>query len=281
MKYRAIINKGASILKDNMILTANIDAELLLSKIVSISREKILLNLESELNQDKIEEYINLINRRIKKEPVSQITGKKFFWKDEFVVNKNVLTPRFETELLVEEVIKSFKHISNIRVLDAGVGSGCILISLLSEKKNWRGVGVDISRLALKTARTNAKIQQIENRIRFIHSDIDKFSGNKYDLVVSNPPYISKVGYSSLDTSVRCFEPKMALYGGIDGFRIIEKVIKKSKLILKNNGSILMEIGLGQHYNTCKILKNNGFYILKTIKDYQKIKRCIFAKKIK
>ena len=144
MKYRAIINKGASILKDNMILTANIDAELLLSKIVSISREKILLNLESELNQDKIEEYINLINRRIKKEPVSQITGKKFFWKDEFVVNKNVLTPRFETELLVEEVIKSFKHISHIRVLDAGVGSGCILISLLSEKKNWRGVGVNM-----------------------------------------------------------------------------------------------------------------------------------------
>ena len=281
MNYRNIISKGKSILKKYSIFNAGIDSELLLSISLNKSRQKILLNLEEKLDQIQIDNYFKLIDRRKKKEPISFITGSKFFWKNDFVINKNVLTPRPETELLLEEVLKIYKKSNNIRVLDIGIGSGCILISLLKEKRRWKGDGVDISRFALKTAKTNAKIQHVENRIRFIHSDIDNFNFGKYDLIVSNPPYINKIEYNNLGLEVKDYEPLEALYGGIDGFKIIEKVIKKSKFILKLNGLLVMEIGLGQHFKVDTLLKNNGFYIQKIIKDYQNIKRCFIAKKIK
>ena len=281
MNYRNIINKGTTILKKNAILTANIDAEWLLSIAINKTREKILLNLEDELSLNEESLYLDLVNRRKIKEPISYIRGKKFFWKYDFVVNKNVLTPRFETELLIEEVLKLYKNTDNIRVLDIGLGSGCILISLLKEKKRWKGVGIDVSELAINVAKTNAKIQQVRNRIKFINSDIDKFNSYKYDLIVSNPPYINKIGYNNLDLGVKNYEPIKALYGGVDGLRIIEKIIGKSKFILKNNGILVMEIGLGQHQKVSEQLKKSGFYVFKTVKDYQKIKRLIFAKKIK
>ena len=281
MNYRNIINKGKSILKQHLIYNADIDSELLLSISLNKSRQKILLNSEEKLNQEQIDNYFKLINRRKKREPISFITGNKFFWKDDFIINKNVLTPRAETELLLEQVLKIYKESNNIRVLDIGLGSGCILISLLKEKSKWKGDGIDISKFALKTAKTNAKIQQVENRMRFIHSDIDNFNFGKYDLIVSNPPYINKIENNNLDLEVKDYEPLEALYGGIDGFKIIEKVIKKSKFILKLNGLLVMEIGLGQHFKVDTLLKNNGFYIQKIIKDYQNIKRCFIAKKIK
>tara|TARA_Y100000590_G_scaffold204433_2_gene231844 strand:- start:825 stop:1670 length:846 start_codon:yes stop_codon:yes gene_type:complete len=281
MNFRNILEKGTLILKNNSILTASSDAEMLLSISTSKSREKILLNLEQELNKNEIKNYIKLINRRKKKEPISFITGKRFFWKSEFIINKSVLTPRFETEFLVEELLKIYKFSNNINVLDIGVGSGCILISLLKEKIKWKGVGLDISDLAIKIGNINAKIQQVSNRIRFVNSDIDKFFLGKYDLIVSNPPYINKVEYNNLDLGVKGYEPKIALYGGVDGLRIIEKIVKKSKYILKKKGILAMEIGINQHYKVSKLLKNNGFFILKTIKDYQNIKRCLIAKKIK
>ena len=280
MNYRNIIDKGISILKKSSISSYSFDAEFLLSISLNKSRESILLNLEDEIDLNDQKKYIDLINRRKQKEPISIIVGKRFFWKDEFIVNKNVLTPRFETELMVEEILKLYKNKSSISVLDVGLGSGCILISLLKEKKKWSGAGLDISKLALKTAKTNAKIQHVFNRIKFINSDIDKFSSNKYDLIVSNPPYINKIEYNNLDLGVKDYEPIKALYGGIDGLRIIEKVIKKSKLILKNKGILALEIGKGQYYKVNNLLKSNGFFILKTIEDFQKIKRSMIAKKI-
>ena len=281
MNYRNIINKASMILRKNSISSASLDAEILLSESLKISREKIILNLENKLNPNQIINFEKFINRRKKKEPVSLIIGKKFFWKNEFNVNKNVLTPRFETEFLIEEILRKFKLSSSMRVLDIGLGSGCILISLLKEKKRWSGTGIDISPLAIKIAKINAKMQQVDNRIKFLNSDIDKFSLGKYDLIVSNPPYINKIEYNNLDAGVKDYEPKSALYGGLDGFRIIEKVIKKSKTILKNNGLLAMEIGIGQYYKTSELLTKNGFFISKTVRDYQKIKRCLFARKIK
>ena len=280
MNYRNIIDKGTLILKNSSILSAKLDAELLLTLTLNIPREKILLNLKKKLNKSEIIDYLKLINKRKKKEPISSISGKKFFWKYEFLLNKDVLAPRFETELLVEEVLKNFKFSNNINVLDVGIGSGCILISLLKERKRWRGIGLDISALAIKIAKINAKIQHVENRIRFLNSDIDKISTGKYDLIVSNPPYINKIGYNNLDLGVKNYEPKLALYGGVDGLRIIEKVIDKSNDILKKNGLLAMEIGLGQYYKVSELLKKNEFYIIKTVKDYQNIKRCLIAKKL-
>ena len=279
MNYRNLILRGTKILKNNSILTADIDAELLLSISLKKSRSNILLNLDQDLSNKQIEKYIDLIHRRKNKEPLSFIAGKRFFWKNDFKIDKYVLTPRFETELLVEAVLKNLKFYKRISVLDIGTGSGCIIISLLKEKQNWKGTAVDISKFALKNAKTNAKMQQVYNRIKFINSDIDKFCGRKYDLIVSNPPYINKIGYNSLDNSVKDYEPERALYGGVDGYNIIEKVIKKSKTILKNNGLLAIEIGMGQKFKTSNLLNNNGFYILKIIKDYQNIQRCILAKK--
>ena len=281
MNYRNIINKGASILRNNAISTAHLDAEILLSKSLNKTREEIILNLEDKLNVHQINSYYRLINRRRKKEPISLITKKKYFWKYEFVVNKNVLTPRFETEFLVEEVLKIYQKTKKINVLDIGLGSGCILISLLKERNIWQGTGIDISSLAIEIAKTNAKIQQVHNRIRFIKSDIDKLYLGKYDLIVSNPPYINKIGYNKLDIGVKGYEPKKALYGGVDGFKVIEKVIKKSRTILKNNGLLALEIGLGQHYKASELLRKNGFVVVKKVKDYQNINRCLFAKKIR
>jgi len=281
MNYRNILEKGTLILKHNSILTASLDAELLLSISTNKSREKILLNLSQKLKKEEIKSYVELINRRKKKEPISFITGKRYFWKSKFIVNRNVLTPRFETEFLVEDLLKIYKFSNNINVLDIGVGSGCILISLLKEKNKWKGTGLDISKLAIKIAKINAKIQQVDNRIRFVNSDIDKFFSGKYDVIVTNPPYINKIEYNNLDLGVKGYEPKLALYGGIDGLRIIEKIINKSKLILKNKGILAMEIGINQYHRVTKLLEKNGFFILKSIKDYQNIKRCLIAKKIK
>ena len=281
MNLIKLINKGTEILKKNSIFTASIDAEILLSISLNKSRDKMLLNQNQKINFSQIKNYINLINRRKRKEPVSLIEKKRFFWDSNFLVNRDVLTPRFETELLVQEILKIYKFSKKIRILDVGTGSGCILISLLKEKKKWAGVGIDISLKSIKTAKTNAKIQQVSNRIRLIKSDIDKFFNGKYDLIVSNPPYINNIDYNNLDVEVKDYEPKIALYGGIDGYSVIEKVIKKSKLILKTNGLLAMEFGLGQNYKTKELLKNNGFYISKIIKDYQNITRCIIARKIK
>ena len=280
MNYRNILEKGSSILKNNLISTPKLDAELLLSLIICKSREGILLNLEQRLSKNEIKKFNDLINRRIKKEPISQITGRRFFWKSEFSVDKNVLTPRFETELLVEQILKDFKFSDKLRILDVGIGSGCILLSLLSEKNNWRGVGIDISKMAINIAKLNAKIQQIDNRVKFINSHIDNFFDDKYDIVVSNPPYINIYNYNNLDLGVKGYEPRIALYGGIDGTKIIEKVIKKSNKILKNGGTLAMEIGIGQFFKVCELLRNNSFFISKTVEDYQKIRRCLIAKKI-
>ena len=281
INFRNTINKGSEILKKNFIETANIDAELLLSFSIKQSREKILLNLEKKLDYHDVRKYFELIERRKKKEPISLIIGKKTFWKYDFYVNKDVLTPRKETEFLIEEILKLYKNYNKIRVLDIGTGSGCIIISLMKEKIRWSGIAVDISELAIKVAKYNAKIQQVENRIKFIKSDIDKFSSNKYDLIVSNPPYINKIRYNNLDLGVKDYEPKKALYGGVDGLRVIEKVVNKSSILLKNNGFLIMEIGLMQYNKTFEILKENGFYVKKIVKDYQRINRCVVSQKIK
>ncbi len=281
MNYRKIIDEGVKILKKNYISSANLDAQLLLSLSVKKPREEIILNSEIKMNLDQIKYFYDLIDRRKKREPISQIAGKKFFWKGEFNVNKSVLTPRFETELLVEEILKLYDSSSKINFIDIGSGSGCIIISLLKERKGWFGTGLDISKPTIQVAKINAKIQQVDNRIKFINSDIDKLYYGKYDLIVTNPPYINKIGYNNLDFGVKGYEPKLALYGGLDGLHIIEKVIKKSRLVLKNNNSLLaMEIGLGQHYKVLEILRKNRFYIVKTLRDYQRIKRFIFARKL-
>ncbi len=275
-----VISNGAHILKKKLINNPYLDSEILLSKTLKTSREKLLLNLDKEIKNNEIVEFNKLINRRKKKEPVAHILGYKSFWKSNFRVNKDVLIPRPETEHIVEEVIKMMTKLGSYNILDIGTGSGCLIISIILERQGSYGTAVDISKKAINLAKYNAKIQHIQNRIKFVNSDIDKFYQGKYDLIISNPPYIKNCKINYLDDDVKLYEPKVALDGGIDGYSKTKKIIKKSSKLLKINGKLVLEIGDGQKNFINEILKKNGFYINKVVKDLSKKYRCIVSTKI-
>jgi release factor glutamine methyltransferase len=206
--------------------------------------------------------------------------NKKFFWKSEFYVNKNTLIPRPDTEIIIEQILKVTKNKHRLRILDIGVGSGCILLSILKEKKNFYGTGIDISKNSLEISRLNAKKLLVDDRAKFYKSDVDKFAQGKYDLVVSNPPYIKRSDLKYLESDVLKFEPKLALDGGLDGLSVIRKVINKTSELLKKNGKFILEIGFDQKSKVIKLLNNKGFYINSSVKDLANNDRCIVSTKI-
>ena len=272
------LRDGYEILKENNISSYKIDCEILMSQTLNISREEVLLSLEKEIKKEEREKYFNLINRRKKDEPIAYITNTKSFWRDNFTTNKNVLIPRPDSEHLVEQTIRLIRKKQAKRILDVGVGSGCLSISILKERPNCKCDAIDTSKNALKLAKINAKLHQLLDRIKFYKRDVDNFCIDKYDLVISNPPYINKHKIKYLDSII--YEPKIALDGGLDGLEVIRKVISKSKHLLKINGKLILEIGYDQKYKVTKFLKEKNFYINKIIKDYGNNIRCIVSTKI-
>ena len=280
MNYLQAIKFGSYKLKLNNIESHILDSELLLSFVLKSSREQILTKLNSNIEKNNFEEFKKILSRREKKEPIAYITNKKEFWKNNFYVNNHVLIPRPETELIVEEVLKNTEINSSKSFLEVGTGSGCIIISIIKERVRCSATAIDICKKALKIAKFNAKMHHLKNNINFINIDIDKIHDNKYDFIISNPPYIKKFNLRRLDQSVKFFEPHIALEAGIDGLREIKKLIKKSNKLLKINGKLIFEIGLYQCKITKKILEQNGFYINKVIKDISSIPRVIISTKI-
>ena len=226
MKYEQILNKGSEILRDNNIKSSNLDCELILSKVLNKTREEILTNLNNKINKSQKNKFNFYLNKRRNKNPISYILGYKFFWKYKFYINKSALIPRPESEHLVDETLQNIPIAKSMKILDIGTGSGCLVISILKERYKCTAVAIDISNKALKVAKINAKLHHLENKIKFFNIDIDKFNSNKYDLIISNPPYINKVDLNRLDDDVRLYEPKLALYGGITGFDGINKIIR-------------------------------------------------------
>ena len=278
MKIIDNLKDGYEILKKNNISSYKIDCEILMSQTLNISREEVLLNLEKSIKKEEREKYLNLINRRKKSEPVAYITNNKNFWKDDFITNKNALIPRPDSEHLVEQTIKLLKKEQARRILDIGVGSGCLSISILKERPNCKCDAIDTSKNALNLAKINAKLHQLLDRIKFYKRDVDNFYIDKYDLIISNPPYINKHKIKYLGAIN--YEPKIALDGGLDGLEVIRKVISKSKHLLKINGKLILEIGHDQKYKVIDFLRKKNFFINKIIKDYGKKTRCIVSTKI-
>ncbi len=277
MKLETAINLAFKELKKNHVKTALLDSELILSKVINKSREFIILNSDEIINDKNYKEFQKLIYERSQGKPIAYLTGKKFFWKSEFEINDKVLIPRPDTEIIIEQVLDLYKRKKNINFLDIGFGSGCILLSILKERKDFKATGIDISGEALKICNANAYKLGVKNRMRLYKTDIDKFSKGKYDLIISNPPYIKKIDLKYLDKDVINFEPKLALDGGLDGISEIRKVVKKSSELVKSGGKLILEIAFNQREKVKKLLKNNNFYINSVIKDLAKNDRCIIS----
>ena len=280
MNIHQTINKAAKILIKNKIKTPYLDSELLLSKVISKDRGYIILNLKETVSKKYLYEFYHLIQRRKKGEPVAYLINYKDFWKQKYFVNNDVLIPRPDTEVLIEQTLQMFGKDKRLRILDIGTGSGCLVLSILKERKNFLGIGIDISKKALNVARFNAKLQHLCNRVKFYNSDIDKFFIGKYDVILSNPPYIKNFDLKYLDKDIAAYEPKVALEGGYDGLSKITKVINKASYLIKKNGKLILEMGCDQKNEIVKKLKNKRFYINKIIKDYGKNDRCIVSTKI-
>ncbi len=273
------IDGASKILKKNNIKSAKLDSEILMSAVINKDRKFIILNLDQKIEKNSFNHFKSLIKKRSYGKPIAYIIGKKSFWKYEFEIDENVLVPRPDTELIVDEVLKFSKNKNKLNILDIGTGSGCILLSILDEKKDFHGIGIDISKKCLDLSKKNALGIEVCNRVKFIKSDVDNFNYGKYDLIISNPPYIKKVNLKYLEKDIVNFEPKLALDGGIDGLSEIRKVIKKSSELIKIGGKFFLEIGFDQHNKVKQILKNKGFYINKILKDYGQNNRCIISTK--
>ena len=280
MKALNLINFGSSILKKKNILSYRLDSEILLSETLQHKREEVLTNLNQKISKKNIFKYKRFIKRRAESEPIAYIIKKKEFWSKNFFVNKNTLIPRPETELIVERLIKIIKK-KEILILDVGTGSGCILISLMSELKCSKGIGIDISSKAINVAKKNRDKHGMQKKLLFLQKSITSEFNQKFDLVVSNPPYIKTNEFKNLSADIQNYEPKIALDGGNDGLDLIKKVIYKTKNILKLNGLLALEIGNEQIDKVSKILLKNNFKIEYIIKDYKENVRGIISTYVK
>ncbi len=280
MNILEALNKGSAKLKRSNINSFQLDSEILLSEIIKKDRKFLILNYDKELKKKTIENFDDLISQRSKGKPIAYLIKKKSFWKDTFEITNDVLIPRPDTEIIIEEVLKLTKNKRNLKILDIGVGSGCVLLSLLREKKNFTGVGIDISRKCIDLCRKNSIKLGLDKKVKLFNSDVDNFNYGKYDLIVSNPPYIKSCDLKYLDRDVVDFEPITALDGGANGLSNILKVINKSSELIKINGKLILEIGFGQKNDVKRILVNRGFYINKIVRDFSNIERCIISTKL-
>ena len=275
-----LIKFGSLYLKRENIKSYALDSEILLSNVLKKSREEILIEFDKQIDFETEKKFKRLIKRRSAKEPIAYILKHKEFWSKKFQINHNILIPRPETELLVEKLSSIYRG-KNISILDIGTGSGCIIISLLSELQNSYGVGIDVSKKAIEVASMNANKLIPNRRIKFFKKSFLNIFDSKFDLIVSNPPYIKRRDIKNLNEDIKRFEPKIALDGGNDGLDVIKKVIYKTSEILKINGKLALEIGNEQYKKVSKLLIDKNLRIEHIITDYNKNIRCLISTLLK
>ncbi len=276
MRTFEIIKFGSNELKKKNIPSHILDSEILLSKALNVPREKILINLDKKINKKRFFKFKDYLKRRSNNEPIAHILEEKEFWSKKFKVNKDTLIPRPETEMLVEQVLNIYRG-KTISILDIGTGSGCIIISLLGVLNKSKGIGVDVSKDAIQIAKINSLKHKLSKRSKFFNKSFENIVDKKFDLIVSNPPYIERKELKNLSDDIKRYEPRIALDGGNDGLDLIKKVIYKSKNILKIKGTLALEIGNEQIKKVSKILIDNNFRIMNVIKDYKNNVRCVIA----
>ena len=280
MNINTLIEKGSKILRESDVLSYKIDSELLLSKVINKDRIFLITNGKYEVPSIKIKNYFEKIYRRQKKEPLAYILGKKEFYSLDFEVNNNVLVPRPDSEIIVEQVLKKYTEKTCLKILDIGTGSGCLLLSILKKLNKSYGTGIDKSIKALNIAKNNSKKHNLLNRTRFVNCDVDNFNFGNYDVIVSNPPYICSHKINDLSEDIRRFEPRMALDGGNTGLNVVSKVIVNAVRLLKTNGYLFLEIGSDQITKVSRILMQNKFKIARIQNDYANNIRCIISTKL-
>jgi release factor glutamine methyltransferase len=269
-------------LKRSNNLNSRLDSEILVSHLINIPRESIYSKLKENLPFNKTEELQRLVSRRVKKEPIAYILNNKEFWSTNFYVDRSVLIPRPETEVLIDLILSQISNKNNhLNILDIGTGSGCILISLLKELVKAKGIGVDKSTKAIAIAKKNSISQQVDNRTSFKNVNLEEIKfDKKFDLIVSNPPYLPDVSLKNLNLDIKLYEPKIALQGGVQGVDFLYKIIGLASKILKINGLLALEIGDNQFHILAKYLKKNRFKILDKYILINKQVRCLLATKL-
>ena len=269
-------------LKRSNNLNSRLDSEILVSYLINIPREIIYSKLKDNLPSNKTEELQTLVSRRVNKEPIAYILNNKEFWSTNFYVDRSVLIPRPETEVLIDLILSKINYKQNyLNILDIGTGSGCILISLLKELIKSKGIGVDKSSKAITIAKKNSISQKVDNRALFKNVNLEEIKfDKKFDLIVSNPPYLTDVSLKNLNSDIKLYEPKIALQGGVQGVDFLYKIIDLASKILKINGLLALEIGDNQFHILAKYLNKNRFKILDKYILINKQVRCLLATKL-
>lgn len=259
--------------------SASLDARLLLEYVLGVTREELLADASLVLSPEQDVHYQDLITRRMRRQPVAQLVGRREFWGMDFAVTGDTLDPRADSETLIQALLEKLRDRSAaIRILDLGTGTGCLLLSLLKEFPAAKGVGVDICTKALDVARANAAKNELQDRASFTQSCWSEKVEGKFDIVISNPPYIPTATIATLAPEVSEFEPKGALDGGVDGFDCYREIIAALPQLLSEEGIAALEMGIGQQREMENIVAQHGLKTVGVKDDLAGIPRCILIK---
>ena len=279
MKILELYKNSSKELEQQGILTSKLDVKILLSYLLNIDSKELIMYFNQHIEQKFINTFNQLLKRRLNREPIANIVNKKSFWSYDFFVNENVLTPRNDSEILIEAVLSNYNNMQEgLKILDLGTGSGCLVLSLLKMYKNASGLAVDISEKALKVAKQNAENLKINN-IKFLKNNWNDNIEDKFDIIISNPPYIPTKEIKELEPEVNKFNPLLALDGGEDGLNCYRYLAKSLDKNLKENTKIFLEIGKNQEKDIEKIFNENGYKLLKMYKNLAEINRILCFKK--
>lgn len=268
----AELAKAKSLLVKNAIETADLDAKIIMLSSLGIDEEQLVLSLNKNIEETQLSDFESKIRRRLEGEPISKIVNSRYFWNSRFYVDRNVLDPRPDSETLIEAVINDYSDEQKLNILDLGVGSGCLILTLLSIFKKSSGLAVDISENSLQIAKKNANLLGINN-VSFRYSNWNDNIVEKFDLIVSNPPYIKTGDIKELQREVKFFDPMISLDGGTDGLDCYRYIAKNIRRNLDDNGRIYLEIGKDQDLDVETIFADNGFKLLKKLRDLNNIYR--------